>query len=798
MQRRTIIMPPFMPRPSTLWIIAVVLGAAGGVASAEDQPCPASLLMTGPAMVSPAGLLARPAAPAAKTAADEPIDLSSDDASVGADGRATLSGNVDVRQGNRHIKANQLQVDRNREAIQTNDHIDYQDPLVHVTGSSGKYSAAGGGEFTSAQFWLSQRGARGTAQEMRLTPKGVLDLTKVTFTNCPVGDRGWELRANEITLDTQSKIGTGRGATIEFMGVPLMYLPWISFPLSNDRKSGFLFPSIGNTSSGGFQLSAPYYFNIAPNVDFTFEPTEYTRRGIDLGGDLRFLTSSQRGELDWNFLPRDSNFCTQNADGSETCGDSRNRVRLLDVAELPDNWRLTINAENVSDTQYFEDFSKGPEGASTAFLERSALFSYRDEHWRIDAQAEQHQTIDIQNVQLYERPYARVPRIVVDSDWSYGENIVTRYGFDSEVVNFRRSIDVQDSDGWRMDLMPRAMLDLTGPGYFVRPGLAWRVTQYELDDLGPGFTDKSPSRSLPIASFDTGLIFEKDTGSRDQRKLTLEPRILYLYVPYRNQDALPVFDTALPDLNPIQLFRLNRYVGADRVSDANQVSIGVTSRLLDANNGRQFLSVTLGQTYYFQTPRVTLPTEAPATGDSSDIVAQVSLTAYDDWSAEVAEQWDPQQTTAERTTLNLQYKPAPDKVLNLGYRYERFQFVPGQFGQPGYEQGFDQVEFSGTWPIKNHINLFAREVVSLRDSTELERFAGFEYRACCWRVRLGARRFVSSHDGSQDTGIWLQLELAGLAGVGSASDDFLTEEIRGYMPAGAPNSRIQAPLKNVW
>jgi LPS-assembly protein len=794
-------MPPFMPRSSTFWIITVLLGVTSGMASADQPPCPSSLLLSGGTAPRSDSLFAKPAVPAAtaaRKAEDEPIDVSSDDASIGADGRGTLSGNVDVRQGDRHIQANEMQYDREHESVQSNGHIDYQDSLVHVTGSSGKYSATTGGSFTSAQFLLTQRGARGTAQEMRLTPQGVLDLTKVTFTNCPVGDNSWELRASEITLDTKNKIGTGHGAKIEFMGVPIIYLPWISFPLSNDRKSGFLFPSIGNTSSGGFQFSAPYYWNIAPNLDFTFEPTEYTRRGIDLGGDLRFLTANQHGELDWNFLPRDSNFCTQNSEGVETCGDSRNRVRLFDVAELPYNWLLTVNAENVSDTQYFEDFSKGPEGASTAFLERSALFSYRDEHWRIDAQAEQHQTIDIQDVQLYERPYARVPRIVVDSDWSYGENLVLRYGFDSEVVNFRRSIDVQDSDGWRMDLMPRATVDMTGPGYFVRPGLAWRLTQYELDDLGPGFTERSPSRTLPIASFDTGLIFEKDTGSRDQRKLTLEPRLLYLWVPYRNQDALPVFDTALPDLNPIQLFRLNRYVGADRVSDANQLSIGVTSRLLDAGNGRQFLAVTLGQTYYFQTPRVTLPTETPATGDSSDFVAQISLTAYDDWSAEVAEQWDPQQQTSERTSLNLQYKPAPDKVINVGYRFERFQFVPGQFGQPGYEEGFDQVEFSGTWPIKGHINIFAREVVSLRDNTELERFAGFEYRACCWRMRLGARRFVSSHDGSQDTGIWLQLELAGLAGVGSASDGFLTEEIRGYMPAEAPNSRIQAPLKSVW
>jgi LPS-assembly protein len=786
-------MPPFMPRSSTFWPFAVLLGAMVSVAAADEPVCPtAQLLSAAPA--TPA-----PAAPAAAPKPDDaPISLSGDHASIGADGRGTLSGHVDVRRGDRHIQAGEIEYDHDNESVATHGHIDYQDPLVHVTGSSGQYSISNGGAFTDAQFQLFQRGARGTAQEMRLTPQGVLDLKGVTFTNCPVGDTSWELRASDITLDTNTKIGTGRGARIDFLGVPVMYLPWISFPLSNDRKSGFLFPSIGNTSSGGLQVSVPYYFNIAPNFDFTFEPTEYTRRGIDLGGDLRFMSAAQHGELDWNFLPRDSNFCTTNADGIESCGDSRSRVRLYDVWELPYDFRMTVHAENVSDTHYFEDFAQGPEGASTAFLERAATFSYRDEHWRIDAQAQQYQTIDIENVQLYERPYARVPRIVVDSDWSYGENIVARYGFDSEVVNFRREIDVPDSEGWRMDLMPRALLDVTGAGYYVRPGVAWRLTQYELDSLGPGLTNRSPSRAVPIASIDSGLVFERSTGSRDQRKLTLEPRLLYLYVPYRNQDDLPVFDTALPDLNPIQLFRQNRYVGADRVSDANQLSVGITSRLLDAANGRQFLAVTLGQTYYFQTPRVLLPGEAPPSGDTSNLVGQLSLTAYDDWSAELAAEWDPHEKTGERTTVNLQYKPAPDKVINLGYRYERFQFVPGQFGQPGYEQGFDQVELSGTWPIKGRVNLFAREVVSLRDNTELERFAGFEYRACCWRVRLGARRFVSNHDGSQDTGIWLQLELAGLAGVGSASDAFLTEEIRGYVPPEAPMSRVQAPLKNVY
>ncbi|HUA90520.1 MAG TPA: LPS assembly protein LptD [Steroidobacteraceae bacterium] len=799
-----------MPRPGP--VLTLMLAGLGLPAGAHAAPpmCPLQL-----ALSSDAATAAIPAPPPAPPRPEDSIvNIDSDHATVGVDGKATLRGNVQVTQGARHIHANEMQYDRGRAAVRSDDHIDYRDPLVHITGANGSYSAAAGAAFHSAQFSLIQRSARGTAQDLLLSPDGVLDLKDVTFTTCPPDDQSWALKARDITLDTRSKIGTARHAQIDFMGVPLMYLPWVSFPLSGERKSGFLFPSIGNTSTGGAQLTVPYYWNIAPNADFTFEPTEYTKRGVDAGGDLRWLSEAQRGELDWNYLPYDSVF-----------GASRSRERLKDVMDLPWDLRLTLDAANVSDTEYFEDFSQGPEGASTAFLDRSADLTYRTEHWYVDGQVQQYQTIDIVNLAELQRPYARLPRLVVNAADSVGSSVMLRYGFDSEVVDFHRNIDGPDNNGWRADLMPRVGLDLTGPGYFLRPNLAYRVTQYELDSVAPGQYERAPSRALPVASVDAGLQFEKYTGSHDQRKLTLEPRVLYLYVPYRDQNQLPVFDTAVPDLNPVELFRDNRYVGADRMSDANQVAVGVTSRLLDAGDGRQFLAATLGQAYYFTTPRVTLPFEAPATGKRSDVVAQISLTAFQDWSADVGVQWDPENQRSERTLLNLQYKPAENAVINFAYRYERFQYIQPDPDQPGvapYWQGFDQLELSGAWPIRKNWDLFIRDVYALRDYTpvtsdtavlppgqappttvvethgELERFVGIQYRSCCWRLRLGVRRFVNNHDGSQDTGIWLQLELAGLAGVGSASDAFLSEEIRGYRPLDATTPRAQGPLKSVW
>jgi len=696
---------------------------------------------------------------------------------MGVDGRATLKGNVIVQQGAREIRANEVQYDPKDQSLQTEGHIDYRDPLVHVTGAGGSYSAAGGADFKSAEFALQQRAARGSAEDMKLTPQGVMQLTRVMFTTCPAKDSSWELKASSITLDTRDKLGTGHNASIDFMGVPILYTPYVSFPLGSERKSGFLYPTIGSTSNSGFQLSVPYYFNLAPNYDFTFEPTEYSKRGIDLGGDLRLLTENNRGELNFEYLPYDKLY-----------GAQRNFEHLVDVAELPADFRLTINAANVSDTSYFEDFSTGPEGASTAFLNRQVALSYRDEHWNFVAEAQQFQTIDY-TLAPDDRPYARVPRIVADALYTLGPEGVFHYGFNSEFVDFQRGTGVT---GWRFDIAPAVSLDFTGPGYFIRPALAWRATEYQLSNLAPG-EPAAPVRTLPIASFDTGLVFERDSGSENQHRLTLEPRLLYLYVPYKNQDELPVFDTALPDLNPVELFRTNRYVGADRVSDANQLAVGITSRLLNASDGRQFLAFTFGQAYYFEPPQVTLPGEIPTTQNRSDLVAELVVTAWQHFNASAAVQWDPQNQSSVRSQVNLQYKPSNSAVINLNYRYEATQEV---LGQP--QPGFQQLEGSLAWPIGHKWNVFLKDVYSFPDHEELERFFGFEYRACCWRVRLGARRYVSNHDGTQSTGIWLQLELAGLASVGSASDASLETEVRGYIPPGAKIPTNEAHLVGVW
>jgi LPS-assembly protein len=723
---------------------ALTLSIAIRPAFADEPPCPPPA----PSAATPA-----PAVPAAKpeNPADLPITIDSDDDDFEFDvnGNARLCGNVEMQQGDRRIKADCLEYNAARQSAKLEGGIEYSDPMLVVRGNSGTYSPTLGANFQGTEFELPERGARGAARSLDVDANGTITLQGVNFTTCPANDVSWQLEADRIELDTRARNGTGHGTKVEFKGVPILYVPWMSFPLGTQRKTGFLFPNVGASSRNGAVLEVPFYWNIRPNLDFTAEPVYYSKRGVDLAGELRYLTPRQRGSFEFNYLPDDS-----------LADRDRSRVRLEHVAELPREWRVRIDATDVSDTNYFEDFARGPEGTSVPFAERLAEITYRDEHFNVRGQFQDFQVID-DALLPEDRPYARSPRLLASGDWDRGFGALD-YGFDAELVNFDRNTGVT---GWRLDVAPRAGFDWSAPGFFVRPSVGYRYTQYALEHEAAG-TDDSPTRSLPYATLDAGLVFERSSGSHGQRRLTLEPRALYLYTPFRDQSELPLFDTGLPDLNLVELYRTNRYVGADRVNDANQVAVGLTSRLLDSASGAQYLAVSVGQAYYFEKPRVVLPDEPPATRDTSDFIAQVSLTAYKNWNLEAGLQWNPEDERTERLQYRLQYRPDGDHVVNLAYR--------------ALNDRIEQIDTSVAWPIGKRWNVYGRYVYSLFDSKTLDQFAGFEFKGCCYKLRAIARRSVSNRNGTSETEFLLSLELNGLAGVGTADDAFLEHAIRGY------------------
>lgn len=690
-----------------------------------------------------------PAEPAGAAAADDRIHVESDGASVSRTGDASLLGHVRVTQGDRTLTAETATYEAASRNFKVEGDVEYADPELRVRGATGTWSGTQGGRFEDTEFELPTRPARGEAGLLGLTPAGNLQLERVRFTTCPAGNDDWLLRAASIEIDREAQQGTGRDVRLDFLGVPLLYVPYISFPAGDRRKSGFLFPTLGTSSSNGFEFGVPYYFNLAPNYDAVLEPTWFSKRGVELGGNFRYLTGSSRGRLDGRFLPSD-----QQADRD------RGYARLRHLTDFSDSLRLTSALEYASDSRYFEDFAKGPEGTSITHLERRIDLEYAGAGWRASALLQNFQTID-QAIDPLDRPYARVPQLLFDGEWRVGGSAVAA-GFGGELVYFQRDDGVT---GARLMAEPRLSLPLRSSGYFVEPSIAYRQVGYNLSDVEPG-ADESPSVGAPMAALDAGLIFDRPAGSRGRLIQTLEPRALYSWTPYREQDTLPIFDTGLPELDMVRLFSPDRYVGGDRISDANRVAVGLTTRLLETGSGRQYLAATIGQQYFFDQPRVTLPDEAPEQRDSSDIIAELELSAYRNWSVDLALQWDPDRSNTVLGQSAVQYRPRPDTVVNLGYRYR--------------EDRVEQWETSAAWRVNREWRLYGRYVYSVRDSQGIDSFAGVEYESCCWKLRLVASRYISNRTGEQDSSIALQLELKGLSSVGTTSDTFLERGIRGY------------------
>jgi LPS-assembly protein len=726
------------------------------LAHAEDcsgsNPGTASGLsgLEGPAGVSLNALIAanRPIVLAAVTTPRIGGDVTySSDTATALGSQIELNDNVIFRFGDREVHADRATYDRVQGLLTIEGMVTYSDPDLRIQGSHGSYSDSGAA-FSDAQFQFLKQPGHGAARSITFNEAGTLDLMQVTYTSCPPNRADWLIRARELTLDTSANRGVARGARVEFEGIPLIYLPWLSFPLSNVRQTGFLFPTLGSSSRSGVIAAAPWYWNIAPAQDLTLTPTVYTNRGIDLGAEYRFLSHSNRGILTANVLPHDS---VTNAE--------RSYEHVYDRLELAGNWRLTADAENVSDTEYFEDFAQGSQATSTAFLARTLDLRHRDDTWNVTALLLDFQTLD-ETLAVTDRPYIELPRVDATAQWPLLPGL--RGGFSTEFVDFTRAVGVT---GARLEAEPTLQYELRGAGYYFRPGVAWDVTQYELDSAA---VERSPSRSLPIVSVDTGLTFERLAGSHGARSYTLEPRLMYVYIPYRDQSQLPVFDTAIPDPNSIELFRPNRYVGLDRIGDANEVIAGLTTRMFESASGVRFLSATVGRSFLLEQPRVTLPTEVLDTSSTSTsgLIAEVELAAYHNWNLQFDMASNKAISNVERTDVGLQYRPSSGQVANLGYRF-----------QSGTAE---QAEASLAWPISHRWDAYGRAVYSLQDHESIEDFVGFQYRGDCWGVRTVVRRSVSTRTGERDTGFYLQLELTGLSNVGTGADAFLERSIRGY------------------
>ncbi|MEX2125640.1 MAG: LPS assembly protein LptD [Woeseia sp.] len=669
---------------------------------------------------------------------------------VGGDPTMTMSGGVLVRAGNRLAGAESAVYNPEARALLLDGGVRYEDPESEITSKSAEFAYESGRiRFEGAEFQLGQNNSRGAADVLQISEDGTIDLGEVRYTTCPPDSEDWMLEAGDIDLDTRAGSGTARNVKLRFKGIPILYSPYLSFPISDARKSGILTPELGSAGRSGNELQIPWYWNIADNYDATITPRLLSDRGLQIGSEFRYLTRRMDGIAQFEYL------------GNDNLVDRDRHLVNFDQLMLFDNgWRNRIDFSEASDSNYFEDLGGSMSTSSITHLDRTMVFDFYGEHWALFGRLQDYQTID-DAIAPTDRPYRRLPQLVANGSWP-DRALGMRYGFDSELVYFDRDVGVT---GWRLDLAPQIEWPLEQSGWFVTPGAVLEHTRYVLDDTEPGQRDE-PSRTVPIASLDAGMILERSMDSSRGLIQTLEPRVLYVHVPHRDQADLPVFDTIVPDLNLVQLYRKNRFLGVDRIGDTDQLSIGVTSRILESDTGKEIITATIGQALYLSEQGVSLPGQPNITSESSDYIAEVRFPLYEHLNFDVGHQWGTGDSGTTQSQARLQYRPASDKILNLAYRFRR--------------DSLEQGDVSWSWPLSQRWNFVGRYNFSFRDNEVLEQFFGLEYESCCWGLRLVSRRHISTRDGTRDSSFGLQLVLKGMTSVGTAADQLLEHGILGY------------------
>ncbi len=592
----------------------------------------------------------------------------------------------------------------------------------------------------------------GQAESIALEGENRYHLKNATFTTCEANDPAWYVKAKELDLDFDRNVGDATHGTFHLGGIPVMYAPAAPFPLSGERRSGLLAPTIGISNVTGLDVTLPYYLNLAPNYDDTVVPRYIARRGVQLNNEFRYLNPGYVGSLRTEYLARD-----------QVYGESRSAVSFIHDQQFGRGFTGRINYNAVSDKDYFSDLSSRVTQTSTDNLMREASLSYNAGSWFSGS-------VLTQRIQsLTGSPqYNRLP---VMTGLAYLPEVG---GFSlkmpMEAANFHRA----DSDqGWRTYVYPQIAYNFVRPGGYITPKIGVHATRYALEDrVSSGPLDES--RVLPIGSVDAGLFFERDShiGRRDVVQ-TLEPRLYYLKVPYRNQNFLPVFDSAPMDFGFAQIFSENLYAGQDRYANASQVTGSVTSRLLNAENGDELLRTAFGVRMYFEDQKVTLPGETARTEQLADLLGAFSGRVLPNTTLDLFAQYNPRDTRMERGTVGLRYQPGFAKVASASYRYQRLSYT--------------DVDLALQWPVINNFYVVGRVNGDIRTDKLTQAIAGLEYNGGCWVFRLAAESLLNT-SGAYTNAYYFQFEFGGAISIGNSPVSLLERSVVGYGRISQPVS----------
>lgn len=750
-----------------------------------------------------------------------------------------LSGDVTIRQASLYAESDEAQLDQLNSQGTLTGNVRLRDVDMLIVGDKAVIQLdTGEAQIDNAEYVVHSMGSRGGAEYIKRTEEGLIRLKSGSYTSCAPDRNDWHLQSNNITLNQETGFGYATNATLRVKNIPVLYTPYIHFPIDDRRQSGFLPPSISFSSSNGLDLTTPYYFNLAPNYDATLYPNLMTKRGLLTEGQFRYLTKQSEGQVAGAWL-----------------GDDKDNERKLQSEYKKDRWmvnwqhrhgfnsRLLVDVDytDISDPYYFQDLSSNVVESSESTLNQRASLTWRGDSFSAQAGVHAYERANISDI----TPYDRLPYVSISGTAPW-EMAGIQLSYSSQWAHFDRSLKkgkYRDKDGklqdWR-DTYLTGLNRATGSRLhaeptlsmpndwiwgFIKPSVKLAYTRYDLDldqqgknTLNRSFK-KTPSRTVPIYSVDSGLYFDRKTqffGTNYTQ--TLEPRLFYLYVPYEDQRDIPIFDSSEPSFTYASLFRDNRFSGLDRIGDTNQVSLGLTWRWLE-ETGFERQKVSIGQAYYFNDRKVVLDAAdknaykgyESNTSSRSPYAALYSYRFNYDWSLNADWAWDPNTSSTRTGSLMFQYQPASDlnKIVNFGYRYRNdgviFNEDLGRYvtGSSDYIERLpngstkvykdfykvEQTDFSIMWPIFSRWNAIARWQFDYNQNRTLEALGGFEYNNCCWKIRLVSRYWVDYDEHSMtpmdnrepDRGVFLQVILKGLGGVtGNKVNSFLEEGIPGY------------------
>ncbi len=683
------------------------------------------------------------------------ITLTADQVEVQETGWSRLRGAVRLLQGERLLAAEQLDYDKETRRVTLQRPSTYQDRNVMIRSASAEFDLGNAtGSFKDTEFVLPANGGRGEASRLSLVGPGLVEADQASYTTCARDSEFWKLRAGHIRIDQKKGIAVARHARIEFGGVPVLYTPYLRWPTDNRRRTGLLAPTVGDSDKTGFDLSVPLYLNLAENYDATLMPRYMSKRGIQLNASGRYLFEDISGDLAVEYLPED-----------EVLKQSRALIETNHRALLTSNLAFEGRYAEVSDQAYFEDLSSRLEASSVTHLDRHVLMTYvQPASFSATVLAQDYQTIS-SNVLPVDEPYRRLPQIRF-ATLTKNSFYDVRAGLNAEYAFFEReqATALQPQRAQRVDLDPYLRLQKDRASWYILSQANFRSTLYHVPDPGPGIAE-FPARTLPQLSAEGGLRFERFTDSNDVQ--TLEPKLFYLYVPYRYQENLPVLDSGVPDFDFVQLFARNNFSGEDRIGDANHIAFAVTTRLLEPASGIVRLNASVGQIYRLSKTRVLPPCALPPCirpdEGPTDFIAAADYQINDQWSLGTNLQWSADSGLFKRNSYTARYRDAGWRA-DLSYRFR--------------ERLLEQTDLSMQVPVPftDHWNFTGRWRFSLPDNQTQELLGGLGYDSCCWSLRVLGRRYLINNKGEFTNSVYLQLELKGLANLGGKTSRLLPED----------------------